>query len=107
MDIHGAGDGADRTGPDAVLPRRLERALAQARMRGQSQIVVRRKIDDGAVIERRLRFLFVFENAKLAVQPLSFERRQLRREVRERIASHAGIGQPFAMKVLVKSAISP
>ena len=53
VDRHGAGDRADRAGADAEPPRRVERRLAQPRMRRQAEIVVRREVDDLAVVEVR------------------------------------------------------
>src|SRR5690349_19861128 len=57
-------------------------------MRREAEIVVRRQIDDRAVVKRRLWLLLVFEDAELPVQALLFERVQFGREVRERIAPH-------------------
>src|SRR6185369_17407428 len=88
MNVHGARDGAHRSGANAVLACRLERTRTKTRMRGQAEIVVRREVDDAAVVEGGLRLLLVFENAKAAVQPLFFKGIQFRREVRERIAPH-------------------
>ena len=45
-------------------------ALAETRMRGQSEIVVRREIDDVVMIDGRRRLLLVVEHAQLAVEPL-------------------------------------
>ena len=46
VDGHRAGDRPNRSGADAESPRRLERALAQPRMRRQAEVVVRREVDD-------------------------------------------------------------
>ena len=51
----------------------LERRLAQLRVRRQAEIVVRREIDDRLVIEGRVRGLFAFEHAQLAIQALLLE----------------------------------
>ena len=40
------------------------------------------------MIERRLRFLLVFENAQMAVQALPFECVKFRGQVSERVAAH-------------------
>ena len=46
VDFHGAGDAADGSGSDAEIARRRQRRLPQPRMRRQTQVVVRREIDD-------------------------------------------------------------
>ena len=81
-----------RTEPDPTPNRsmRLERARAQPRMRRQPEVVVRREIDDRSVVERRVRPLFVFENAKAPVEVLLLQRVELVTQVRKRIAAHAG-----------------
>jgi hypothetical protein len=64
VDVHGAGDGADRARPHAISPDRLDRLLAQCRMRGQTEIVVRGEVDDGTVIDGGTRRLLSVENSE-------------------------------------------
>jgi hypothetical protein len=59
------------------LLNRRERLLFQPRMRRQSQVIVRRQIDDPAAIDRRVRGLPVVEHPQAPVEPLSFERVEL------------------------------
>ena len=92
--------------PTPYFRSRFERPLAKAWMRRQAEIVVRREVDDAAVIERRRGLLLVFEDAKRAVQPLLFEGVQFCRKVRERVAPH-DVDQPFVRNCCVKPAISP
>ena len=68
-----------RTEPDPTPRSRVagERRLAQPRMRRQAEVVIRREVDDLAMIERRLRLLLAFENAQVAVEPLLLERVEL------------------------------
>ena len=73
-----------RTDPD-----RFQRLLAQPRVRGQAQVVVRREVDDLPVIERAGVALFTFQNAKVAVESLLAERVELVRQVIERVGAHA------------------
>ena len=77
VDVHGAGDGAHRARADAELRDRLERLLAQLRVRRQAEVVVRREVDDLAVVEGASVALFAFENAEMAVEPLLLERVEL------------------------------
>ena len=79
VDVHRAGDRAHRSRADAVAVDRLERALAQPRMRRQPEVVVRREVDDLPVVDRRLRLLLVVEDAEMAVEALRFERVELGR----------------------------
>ena len=92
VDVHGAGDGADRAGADAERAGRLQRLFAQLRMRRQAEVVVRREIDDLAVIERGLVALFAIENPEMAVQALLFERVEFAGQVGERVGAHSGVG---------------
>ena len=46
--------------------------FAQLRMRGQPEVVVRREVDDLAVIEGRFRLLLAFEDAQGAIEPCCF-----------------------------------
>ena len=70
----GSGDRADRTRADTECPRRLHRALTQFRMRRQTQVVVRREIDDRAMVEGRVGLLFTVEDAQATVQSLCLQR---------------------------------
>jgi hypothetical protein len=69
VDVHGPGDRPDRAGTGAEAADGVERPLAQLRVRGQPEVVVRGKIDDLPVIERRRVALLALENAELAEQP--------------------------------------
>ena len=64
---------------------RLERRLAQPRMRRQAEIVVRGEVDDLAVVERARVALLAFEDAEVTIEALLLERVELAGEVVERI----------------------
>ena len=70
-----------RTEPDPTpnAPQRVERALAQLRVRRQSEIVVRGQIDDRAVVDRGARLLLAVEHAQPAIESLVAQRLQLGR----------------------------
>ena len=53
---------------------RLDRPLAQPRMRRQAEIVVRGEVDDRAAVEGRVRALLVLEHPQVAVDALRLER---------------------------------
>ena len=88
--LHGAGDGAHRAGADAELLDRFERLLPQPRVRRQTEIVVRREIDDRAVVERGVGLLLVVEHAQVPIEVLLLERVELVAEVGERVLTHWG-----------------
>ena len=79
-----------RTEPEPTpnVARRLERALAQPRMRRQAEVVVRREVDDRAVVERGVRLLLVFEDAQVAVEALLLQGVELVAQVGQRISAH-------------------
>ena len=79
--------------------------LAEPRVRRQPEVVVRREVDHIAVVDGRPRFLLVFENAQLPVEPLRLERREFGRQVGQRIAAHEPRNQGFAPNRAVKFAI--
>jgi hypothetical protein len=54
----------------------------------ESEVVVRGKIDDRGVIERRRRLLFAFEDPEPSVETLRLDRVELGSEVPERVAAH-------------------
>ena len=56
--------------PTPSVANGLERALAQPRVRGQPEIVVRREVDDRAVVDRRARGLLAVEHAQRAEESL-------------------------------------
>ena len=91
VDVHRPGNRSHRSRADAVLPRCLEGALTQLRMRRQAEVIIRREIDDRTMIDGRLRLLLVFENAELPVQTLRLEPVQFIREIGQRIASHVQV----------------
>ena len=57
-------------------------------MRRQSEVVVRREVDDRSMVERRVRLLFVVEDAEAAVEILLLERLELVAQVGQRIGAH-------------------
>ena len=65
----------------------LERVLAQPRVRGEAQVVVRREVDDLPAVERRARRLLGVEDAQGAVEALLFQGLQLLAQVRQRIGT--------------------
>ena len=67
VDLHRAGDRPHGAGADAESLERLERRVAQPRMCRQTQIVVRRQVDDRPVVERRVSLLLVLEDPQAAV----------------------------------------
>ena len=69
-------------------------ALAQPRMRRQTEIVVRRQVDDRTVVEGGVRLLLVVENAQVAVEVLFFQGIELFAQVGKRICAHPGEYSP-------------
>ena len=63
---------------------------AQPRMRRQAEVVVRRQIDDRAVVERGVRLLLVVEDAQVPIEVLLLERVELVAQVGERVLTHRG-----------------
>ena len=93
VDLHRAGDRSDRARADAERRDRLERALPQLRVRRQTEVVVRRQVDDRAAVDRGARLLLVVEHAQPAIEALVAQRLELGREIAERILAHrASIG---------------
>ena len=70
VDRHRAGDAPDRPRPDAERPDSFERPLPQERVRGEAEIVVRRKVDDVLMVEARRGLLFAVENSQTTVEAL-------------------------------------
>jgi hypothetical protein len=68
--FHGSRNSAHGARANAVFLHRIERRLDQLRMRRQAEIVVRGKIDDRFVIERRVRFGPAFEHAQFSIETL-------------------------------------
>src|SRR2546425_3041823 len=62
-------------------------------MRGEPEVVVRRQVHHLPVIDRRLGFLFVFENPKMSIETLLLQRIELGCEKRKRIGSHDAPGR--------------
>ena len=85
VDLHGSGDGAHRSGSDAVFARGFECGLAQLGMRGQSQIIVGSEIDDSFAVEGADGGLFVVEHAELEMRALGFEVVELVSEIGKRV----------------------
>ncbi len=88
MDVHRPGYGAHRAGADAQRPGGFERPLPQHRVRRQTEVVVRRQVDDLTVVERALVGLFAVEHAQPPVESLLFQRIELGAEKSEGIATH-------------------
>ena len=86
--LHRAGDRAHRARADAVLADGVERGLAQLRVRGEAEIVVRRQVDHRLVVERRVRRGLAFEDAQLAVEALLLQVVEFDGKKRKRIWSH-------------------
>ena len=86
--FHGARDRPHRSGPDAEEPDRFERALAQLGMGGQAEIVVRRQVDHGFVIDRRVSLLLAIENPQIAVKLLFLEGLELLSKVGQWVSAH-------------------
>ena len=59
VELHRAGDGANRPRTNAELLDRRQRRGPQPRMRRQTEIVVRGEVDDGAVVEGGVCLLLV------------------------------------------------
>ena len=87
VDGHGAGNAAHRAGAHAELLHRFERPLTQARVRRQTQVVVRREVHDAAAVDGRVRPLLVLDDAEMAVQALCLQALQLVSEVTEGIVT--------------------
>ncbi len=64
VQTHGAGDGAHRAGSHAVAPGGLQGCLAEARMRGQPQVIVGGQVDDLFAVEARFRRARRFQDAQ-------------------------------------------
>ena len=73
VNFHGAGDGADGAGADAVFARSFERGFAQLGMRGEAKIIIRGEIDDFLAVEGADRRLLVIEDAQLEVRALGLK----------------------------------
>ena len=87
---HRAGDGAHRAGADAELLDRFERLLPQPRVRREPEIVVRREIDDRAMVERGVGLLLVVEHAQVPIEVLLLERVELVAQKGKRVLTHRG-----------------
>ena len=83
VDLHGAGDGADGSGADAEFARRFQSSFAEARVRGQSEIVVAGEVDDALAVVGADRFLLVVQHAELEVGAARFQVVELLGEVAE------------------------
>jgi hypothetical protein len=79
-----------RTEPcaDAKGLQRLERPCPQHRVRRQTEIVVRGKIDDLTMVNRRVRRLLAVEHAQAAIQTLLPQIVQGLVQVGERVLTH-------------------
>ena len=87
VDLHGAGNGAHRARSHAILAGGFERRLAQLGMRGQAEIIVRRKVDDFLAVEGADGSLLVVEHAQAEMRALGLELVELVGEIRKRIGS--------------------
>ena len=82
---HRAGDRPDRAAPDAELAHRAERRLAQARMVGQAQVVVRRQADQASLVDGHDGTLGAAHDAQRPVEVPLAKLRQLVVEEGQRI----------------------
>ena len=57
-------------------------------MRRQSEVIVRGKVDDLPMVDRRRGFLAILENAQVSIEPLLFQRVELSGEISEGIETH-------------------
>jgi hypothetical protein len=94
VEIKRSGNRSDRPGPDAVSPDGVNRPIRQRRMCGEPEIVVRRQVDDHAVVDCRERLLRALQHAQAAVEPLLFQALDLGGQIRERVGAHED-GLPF------------
>src|SRR4029453_668290 len=88
MDRHRARDGPHGPGSGAELADRRERTVNQMRMRRESQIIVRRKIDDLSAVEGAGCLLAPLKDAQRAVQPLLPQGVEFGIKEGERIGTH-------------------
>ncbi len=85
VEVHGAGYGADRARPGAVLAGGLDGGFDELRVRGQPEIVVGREVDDVLAIEARFGGARPFEDAKPLIRAGFFPVGDLVAEVGERV----------------------
>ena len=83
VDLHGAGDGADGSGADAVFFGRLDGGFAELGVGRQTEIVVGGEIDDLLAVVVADGRLHVVEDAELEVGALLLQVIELRGEVLE------------------------
>ena len=103
VDLHRARDGSHRAGADAERREGIERAVAQSWMRREPEIVVRRQIDDRAVVDRCMRRLLAVEHAQRAEESLIAKGVQLTVEVCERIRAHSCFASVFIARLRLAS----
>ena len=87
LDLAGRVD-VDRAGSDAVARDRLERPLAQTRMRRETEIVVRREVHDLAMVDGRFGPLLGGQHPQSPVQPLLLESLELVGQKAKGIGAH-------------------
>ena len=73
VQLHGAGDGAHGTRPDAQVAGGPERRLDEVGVRGEAEVVVRGEADDGAAVHDRARRLRAAHDAQRAVEGLRLQ----------------------------------
>ena len=85
---HRAGDRPHRAGADAQRADGLERPLPQRRVGGQTEIVVRREVDDRTSVHRRPRGLLAVEHAQRTKETLLAKLVQRGIDERQRPGGH-------------------
>ena len=83
MDAHGAGDGANGAGADAVLLRGGDGGLAEFGVIAEAEVVVAGEVDDATAVVVADGGLFVVEHAEVEEGAAAAEVVELGGEVRE------------------------
>ena len=95
VEAHRAGDRPHRPGARAEALDRVERGLAQLRMRVQAEVVVARERDHLAAVDHAAALLLALDDPQAAVQALRLQLLDLRVKEGERVpraCAHRGIG---------------
>ena len=88
VNVHGAGDGSDRSRAHTQTARRVDRRFAKPGMRRESEVVVGGQVHHLPAVERGLCLLFAAKDAKTPVESLLFEQIELCAQKRKRIDMH-------------------
>src|SRR4029077_13524559 len=84
------GDSAHRSRSNSVFSGGFERGLAQLRMRGQAEVIVRRQVNDFLAVEGADRCLLIIEDAQAEMRALGLEIMELVGQVGQRIGAGGG-----------------